>query len=707
MCFPYLPLHRTALIQNCHPPVFAPLVGHAMRCNPTVWLAAVILAVVSPLGGQEANRDESGFAVPGVIARRISGEYRALDDRRRRLEIELADLARPPRSERGTRLGWKVFGYDGALQERQWVEIDLGGEHRIDSVVLIPIDAPTTGGSEPGIGFPVRFRVEGADENGALTSIFDCTNTDFPNPGSLPVFHPAGGLVARRVRVTLSKPWAKDRYHAYALGEIMVLSGNRNLATGLRGVTVRSSGSLERGLAWGRDNLIDGQSVVGAPLAKSDRPLAHGWESSRFSAASSVAWVQIDLGSVQTIDEVRLIPARLLEYGDAHGYGFPARFRAEVSNDPEMGGARLLADWSAQQRGDPGFNPLTLPGDRQPGRYLRVTAEELWERQVGVYVFALGELQVYWGDNNVALGAPVHANSVTPPLPANFKPAFLTDGLRGTQKFIEWPEWLASLSRRREVLSELERVRVSMATLQPALIRATAWSGGGMIGALILGTLAVFYRARRIQARTVMALQRRIAGDLHDEIGSNLASIAMLTELSQQQKASLPTQDVEEIRRLATESAAAMRDIVWLIQPGPHDATRLADRLRSAARRLVGGVEWNFQIVGLDEAPSLDVQRHLLLALKEMLHNVLRHAGAHRVEIRLTVREQKFVLEVRDDGRGGAEEQTGECHGLTSLRHRAELLGGKLELESNPGQGTRVALNGSLFALPQPSTSPI
>ena len=96
----------------------------------------------------------------------------------------------------------------------------------------------------------------------------------------------------------MSKPWAKDRYLAYALGEIMVLSGSRNLATGLRGVTVRSSGSLERGLAWGRDNLIDGQSVVGAPLAKSDRPLAHGWESSRFSAASSVAWVQIDLGEL-------------------------------------------------------------------------------------------------------------------------------------------------------------------------------------------------------------------------------------------------------------------------------------------------------------------------------------------------------------------------------------------------------------------------
>ncbi len=677
-----------------------------MQCNPTVWLAAVFLTVVSTLGGQEASRDESGFAVPGVIARRISGEYRELDDRRRRLESELADLARPPRNERGTRLGWKVFGYDGALPVRQWVEIDLGGEHRIDSVVLIPVDAPTASGSEPGIGFPVRFRVEAADENGLLTTIADSTNADFPNPGGLPVFLPAGEMVVRRIRVTMSKPWAKDRYRTYALGEIMVLKGNRNLATGLRGVTVRSSGSLESGLPWSQENLIDGQSVIGAPIAKSGRPLAHGWESSRFSTGSNVAWVQVDLGGVHGIDEVRLVPARLLEYGDSHGYGFPARLRVEVSNDNEMLDARVLANWSAQQRGDPGFNPLTLPGDRLLGRYLRVTAEELWQKQTGIFVFALGELQVYRGDKNVARDAPVSANSVTPLLPVNFSPAFLTDGMRGTQEFIEWPEWLASLSRRRETLTEIESVRVSLAALQPVLMRAVAWSTGGVIGALGLGAFAVYYRARRIQARKVTALQRRIAGDLHDEIGSNLASIALLTELSQQQKASLPAQDVEEIRRLASESAAAMRDIVWLIQPGPHDATRLADRLRAAARRLVGGAEWNFQIIGLSEAPSLDVQRHLLLALKEMLHNVLRHAGAHRVEIRLTVCEQRFVLEVRDDGRGGAEEQTGDSHGLTSLRHRAELLGGTLELESFRGQGTRVSLNGSLFAVPKPSTSP-
>lgn len=677
-----------------------------MRDYYSIWFATTALAVVSGLRGQEANPDERVFSVLGVVARIINTEYRELDDRRRRLEAALLELAQPPKNDRSARIGWKVFGYDDSLPIRQWVEIDLGAPHRIDAIALIPADAPAAGVSESGIGFPLRFRVELADENGSLAVIADYTAADFPNPGGLPVFVPARGTSARRVRVTMHKPWSKNRYRTYALGEIMVLQGNRNLATGLAGVTVQSSGSLESAPAWSRENLIDGQSMLGAPLAKSDRPLAHGWESARFDRASTVTWVQIDLGAVQPIDEVRLLPARLLEYTDTHGYGFPGKLRVEISEQADFSRSRVLVDWAAHPRGDPVFNPLTIPGRGWPAQYVRATAEELWQRREGVHIFALAEMQVYRGDSNLAAGAPVTASSVYDSLPHNFSAEFLTDGLRAAQKFVEWPEWLAALSRRREVLFEIDGIRARMAAIQPVLVRAAAWTIGSALSVLVVGTLAVFYRARRAQARTVVGLQRRIAGDLHDEIGSNLASIALLTELGQRQNAGIPAGDVEEIRRLANESAAAMRDIVWLIQPGPHDAPLLAERLRAAARRLLDGLDWKFEITGLDAAPSLDVQRHLLLALKEMLHNVLRHAGARRVEIHLSVCDERFTLEVRDDGRGFEVARQGDGHGFTSLRHRAEMLGGELALEGRPGQGVRVALNGSLRSVVKnPATS--
>ena len=667
-----------------------------MRLPLIVRMAAVSLALACESRAQVATPDHHGFAVPRPVARILSSEYRAVDDRRVNLESELLNLPGSPRNERSTRVGWKIFGYGETMPARQWVEIDLQGLHPWDAVVLIPAAPPTVEANEQGIGFPRRFRVDLEDEAGARTLIANFTGSDFPHPGILPVFIPAHGTVARRVRITLTKPWSRNLYRSYAFGEIMVLNGNRNLATGLAGVTVRTSGSVENAPAWSRKNLIDGQSAMGAPLVKSDKPLAHGWESARFSGASATTWVEVDLGKIQPFDEVRLVPARQSDYAEGQGYGFPKRFRLEASNSESFTPARVLIDWSATSAGDPAFAPVTIPGDGLAARYVRVTAQELWQRNQGVFTFALAELQVYQGNHNVARGAVAIAESSLTSVNVNFDIAQVTDGLRGVSRFVEWPDWLRSLSRRREVLREIEVSGARLAAMQPALLRTAGWTLGAALALVIAVTSLGFYRARRAQARAVVTLQRQIAGDLHDEIGSNLASIAMLTELGHQQKSGLPADDAEEIGRLATESAAAMRDLVWLIQPGPHDAAQLAERLRSACHRLMNGHEYEFQIAGLETAPPLDVQRHLLLALKEMLHNVLRHAKARHVIIRLTVRDGRFTLEVSDDGCGFDASMQGDGHGFTSLRHRAQTLGGDLALESKPGAGTRVALHGWL-----------
>lgn len=676
-----------------------------MRLTPIARMAAVSLALVGESRAQAVTPDERGFAVPRPVARTLSAEYRTVDDRRAKLESELLGLPGSPRNERSTRVGWKMFGYGETMPLRQWVEIDLQGLHPLDAVVLIPAAPPTVEANEQGIGFPRRFRVDLEDEAGARTLIGNFTGSDFPHPGILPVFIPAHGTVARRVQITLTKPWSRNLYRSYAFGEIMVLKGNRNLATGLRGVTVRTSGSVENPPAWSRRNLVDGQSAVGAPLVKSDKPLAHGWESARFSGTSATTWVQVDLGRIQPFDEVRLVPVRNADYTEGQGFGFPKRFQLHVSNTASFADSRVLIDWTATSVGDPAFAPVTIAADGLPARYFRVTSRELWQRNQDAFTFALAELQVYQGDNNVARGAAASAESSFSGPSPNFNIAYVTDGLRGMSQFVEWPDWLRQLSRRREILLEIEVSGARLAAMQPAILRTAGWTLGAALALIIAVTSLGFYRARRAQARAVVTLQRQIAGDLHDEIGSNLASIAILTELGHQQKSGLPADDAEEIGRLATESAAAMRDLVWLIQPGPHDATQLVERLRSACRRLMNGHECEFQIIGLDTAPRLDVQRHLLLALKEMLHNVLRHAKARHVAIRLNVDGGRFTLEVSDDGCGFDASMQGDGHGFTSLRHRARTLCGDLALESKPGTGTRVALHGCLHPIRVPQES--
>ncbi len=654
------------------------------------------MAVARLLKGQAVPVDQHPFVLPDSISEVISPEIRSLSDRQKELRAKLQAMSTAPKNERASRVGWKMFGYGDNLSAEQWIEIDLGGVHPIDSICLVPVDIPFADSAAPGHGFPRRFRVDLQDGESQWSVAADHTNQDFENPGSYPVLIPTPHKAVRRVRVVMTKPWEKGIYHAYALGEVMILKGNRNLTTGLSHVRVRTSGSLERSPTWSRQNLIDGQSIAGAPVAKTQHVLTHGWESETYTDPSSNVWVQVDLGQSYTIDEVRLLPIKITEFSNTQGYGFPTRFRVELSNDREFGTSDIVADWSVRPFGASSFSPLTFPCDGRVARFVRVTADDLWEKSEGRYIFALGELQVYHNDRNIALGAGVTALSVAHSGPKNFNPTYLTDGQRGPRQLIEWPVWLAELSHRREIEQELAAVNARLAVLQPRLAQRVTRGLMGVGALVVLVAVGGFLYQRRKQNLAVAALQRRIAGDLHDEIGSNLASISMLAELGRREHAGLSASEIEEIRNLAADTASAMRDIVWLTQPGPHDVPRLTERLQETARHLLRGVEWTFEIEGMEDAPPLDVQRHLLLALKEMLNNVLRHARAKRVWIRLTVEDQKFSLEVRDNGCGFVVGRSTDGHGLTSLRHRSTLLQGDLNLASQPGAGTRILLSGLL-----------
>jgi signal transduction histidine kinase len=212
---------------------------------------------------------------------------------------------------------------------------------------------------------------------------------------------------------------------------------------------------------------------------------------------------------------------------------------------------------------------------------------------------------------------------------------------------------------------------------------------------LLLGAGAVsgvwWSRRRRARRREFELLRERIAGDLHDEIGSNIGSIVLLSQMALKQPADAPS-DLAEINRVARETAASLRDLVWFIQPAASSAADFAAKLRETAATLLAGVEWTFE----GEAPagtlSLEFKRQLFLILKEALHNVRRHAEASLVQIRLEEQSGVFRLEISDNGRGFDVTQNSVGHGLTSLRQRAAALGRSLTVASTPGAGTRLVL---------------
>ncbi|MBI4879025.1 MAG: glycoside hydrolase family 78 protein [Planctomycetes bacterium] len=135
----------------------------------------------------------------------------------------------------------------------------------------------------------------------------------------------------------------------------------------------------------------------------------NGFHSELADAPDAAKWVVLDLGETREIDAFRLFPARPYNWtSDAPGFLFPVSFRIEVAEQPDFAGAVAAAEASEVE--NPGTAPLELAISPVRGRYVRLAVTRLAERGAGEYGFALAEMQVLCGGDDVARGATVTAS---------------------------------------------------------------------------------------------------------------------------------------------------------------------------------------------------------------------------------------------------------------------------------------------------------
>ncbi len=139
--------------------------------------------------------------------------------------------------------------------------------------------------------------------------------------------------------------------------------------------------------------------------------------------------------------------------------------------------------------------------------------------------FSLAEMQVWSGGENIALGKPVTAlDRFNDPQFPRWQPEFLVDGFNSKNRIINDAEWIAGLTRRGEIVRELAALEHQRATASDAALVWVAKTSASVVGGVLLIAGALLWRARTARKRAVEKLRRRIASDLHDEIGSNLAA---------------------------------------------------------------------------------------------------------------------------------------------------------------------------------------
>lgn len=631
----------------------------------------------------------------------LSPELRRIAQERSALEQTLKELPPAPTPQVTQRLGWHS-DYSTSSETVEWVELALGRAERLDSVVLM---APPPNGSaaEPGYGFPLRFRVEllGDDEKTERAIIADYTREDFPNPGVLPVVIPSGGRVAHKVRITATRLFREDQRYLFALGEVMIWQGSRNLAPQIEIVgpaAVRASSSQGTRPDWGRINVVDGHAVVGPPLGVRPSPtlgfrcqLKH---EKRFPPDPK-QWVSIDLGSAMPVTEVRLFPAHPPQFAHSHGYGFPVHYQIELREEPDAEPFVLPEPQSGSYSAPPADNVVTVVGDDHKARYVRLAVLEPHVSNGGA-VFALAEMQVWSGDQNVAAGKSVLASDFT--AHEGWSGPALVDGFTSAADIVEWPTWLAGLSLRREAEHQLATLDIRRAELTQQWQRIGLISLASLIAAIFAGTLVWSVRQRRQRRAEMEALRQRIARDLHDEIGSSLGSIALIAQdiLASGNASAQARGDLTEIKEIADETVGAMRDITRLIQSDRYGKDDLPAVLRETAARVLRGIEHKVTIENGSHAQRLavDHQRDLVLMFKETLHNITRHSAATSVDIRLEQNSHHLTLAVHDNGRGFDPAKTnGAGMGLTNLHRRAAKHGGSVRIDSAPTSGTTVSIS--------------
>ena len=223
------------------------------------------------------------------------------------------------------------------------------------------------------------------------------------------------------------------------------------------------------------------------------------------------------------------------------------------------------------------------------------------------------------------------------------------------------------------------------------------------VAALLMSLALVVHRLRVRRILEMERVRRRIAADLHDDIGSTLSSISIFSRLAAKELENNPRGTASLLERIGTNAQAIMEsldDIVWMIRPGNDALAVIMTRIREYATPLCEARDIQLDISMGDELSglkmSLEDRRQFYLIAKEAINNIVKHSNCSRAEVALAVNKKELVLSIRDNGQGFSGNGRPSGNGLLNMQDRAAAMGGHLSVESRNGEGTAILLRSKI-----------
>jgi two-component system sensor histidine kinase UhpB len=204
--------------------------------------------------------------------------------------------------------------------------------------------------------------------------------------------------------------------------------------------------------------------------------------------------------------------------------------------------------------------------------------------------------------------------------------------------------------------------------------------------------------ARREAARTALAAQEaersRVARELHDEIGQTLTAVIIQAERAAESDPALAARELGRVADAVRDSLDEVRRIARELRPEALDDLGLINALIALCSRVdeQGGPRVRRTLEGKLPPLSPEVELVIYRVAQESLTNALRHARAGVVTVSLATTADAVTLSIEDDGDGMPGKPPTGTAGISGMRERALLVGGRLSIESQPGRGTEVRL---------------
>ncbi|WP_017755518.1 HAMP domain-containing sensor histidine kinase [Calidifontibacillus oryziterrae] len=212
--------------------------------------------------------------------------------------------------------------------------------------------------------------------------------------------------------------------------------------------------------------------------------------------------------------------------------------------------------------------------------------------------------------------------------------------------------------------------------------------------------------ADQVKEAAIIEERQRLARELHDAVSQQLFAISMTMaalKRTVQLNPEKASQQVELVEEMAATAQSEMRALLLHLRPAHLEGKTLNEGIRGLLAEFLEkhqNIQFSWKLAELPNTVTKAIEDHLFRIVQEALSNILRHAKAENVEVRLTVVNDQIRLKITDDGIGFNEDETKtSSYGMSLMKERAAEIGGVMTLSTAPGQGTMIEVTVPILPL--------